>query len=171
MEITEGTRTSLQISIEEKQVLEENERMASIGGEGQAELSPVDLQGGVYPRSYFDVKKYPSHWKLVGTLCNFTDDHFQADDPEEAEDSWIGLTGENFKVRGPNYLKDKKKIMSGECIFKCLCCELVNSKTKMNNFSARPASLVQKLRAQGYKGFIYVYNIMVGDTSCAPMDR
>lgn len=76
MEITEGTRTSLQISIEEKQVLDENERMTSAGGEGQAELSPVDLQGGVYPRSYFDVKKYPTHWKLVGTIFNFIDDHF-----------------------------------------------------------------------------------------------
>lgn len=51
--------------------------------------------------------------------------------------------------------------MSEECVFKCLCCELVNSKVKMGNFSARPVSLVQKLRAQGYKGFIYVYNIMV----------
>ena len=69
----------------------------------------------------------------------------------EGEDCWIGLTGENFKIRGPNYLKDRKKIMSEECVFKCLCCELVNSKTKMNHFSQRPVSLVQKLRAQGYK--------------------
>ena len=67
----------------------------------------------------------------------------------EGEDCWIGLTGENFKIRGPNYLKDRKKIMSEECVFKCLCCELVNSKTKMNHFSQRPVSLVQKLRAQG----------------------
>ena len=52
--------------------------------------------------------------------------------------------------------------MSGECIFKLLCCELVNSKNKMNNFSSRPESLVQKLRMEGYKGFIYTYNIMVG---------
>lgn len=79
----------------------------------------------------------------------------------KGEDCWIGLTGENFKIRGPNYLKDRKKIMSEECVFKCLCCELVNSKTKMDHFSQRPVSLVQKLRAQGYKGFIYVYNIMV----------
>ena len=47
------------------------------------------------------------------------------------KDCWIGLTGENFKIRGPNYLKDRKKIMSEECVFKCLCCELVNSKVKM----------------------------------------
>lgn len=57
--------------------------------------------------------------------------------------------------------------MSEECVFKCLCCELVNSKIKMGNFSARPVSLVQKLRAQGYKGFIYVYNIMVVCVCCS----
>ena len=51
--------------------------------------------------------------------------------------------------------------MSKECVFKCLCCELINSKTKTENFSARPVSLVQKLRREGYKGLIYVYNIMV----------
>ena len=94
----------------------------------------------------------------------------QADDPFEAEDSWIGLTGENFKIRGPNYLKDKKKIMSEECVFKCLCCELVSSKSKMDNFSARPASLVQKLRSEGYKGQIYVYNIMVCEKSMKEID-
>lgn len=78
-----------------------------------------------------------------------------------AEDSWIGLTGENFKIRGPNYLKDKKKILSEECVFKCLCCELVNSSTRNDNFCARPCSLVQKLRGEGYTGLIYCYNIMV----------
>ena len=51
--------------------------------------------------------------------------------------------------------------MSEECVFKCLCCELVNSQDRTDHFSQRPVSLVQKLRAQGYKGFIYVYNIMV----------
>lgn len=76
-------------------------------------------------------------------------------------DGWIGLTGENFKIRGPNYLKDHKKIMSEECVFKMRCCELVNSKNRTDNFSSRPESLVQKLRAQGYKGEFYVYNIMV----------
>ena len=90
-----------------------------------------------------------------------SNDNNQADDPIAAQDAWIGLTGENFKIRGPNYLKDKKKILSKECVFKCLCCELVNSKTRMDNFSAPPVSLVQKLRSQGYKGLIYVYNIMV----------
>lgn len=78
-----------------------------------------------------------------------------------AEDAWIGLTGENFKIRGPNYLKDKKKIMSEECVFKCLCCELVNSSVRNDNFCSRPVSLVQKLRKEGYTGMIYCYNIMV----------
>ena len=81
-------------------------------------------------------------------------------------DGWIGLTGENFKIRGPNYLKDHKKIMSEECVFKMRCCELVNSKNRTDNFSSRPESLVQKLRAQGYKGEFYVYNIMVSVVKC-----
>lgn len=81
-------------------------------------------------------------------------------------DCWIGLTGENFKIRGVNYLKDHKKIMSERCVFKCLCCELVNSAQRLDHFSQHPKSLVQKLRSQGYKGFIYVYNIMVGVSIC-----
>ena len=37
------------------------------GGEGGEvpEASPIDIQAGVYPRSYFDLDKYPTHWKLV----------------------------------------------------------------------------------------------------------
>ena len=117
-------------------------------GVEQGDITPINGVEGVYPPSFFDLNKFTTHWKL-------------ADDPIAAQDAWIGLTGENFKIRGPNYLKDKTKILSKECVFKCLCCELVNSKTRMDDFSARPASLVQKLRSQGYKGLIYVYNIMV----------
>ena len=69
-------------------------------------------------------------------------------------------------IRGVNYLKDHKKIMSERCVFKCLCCELVNSAQRLEHFSQHPKSLVQKLRSQGYKGFIYVYNIMVGVSIC-----
>ncbi|KAK8826614.1 hypothetical protein WA538_006073 [Blastocystis sp. DL] len=140
--------TPVELTEEEKQILEEKAKVEGREGVEAPEASPIDIQAGVYPRSYFDLEKYPTHWKL-------------SDDPVNGKDCWIGLTGENFKIRGPNYLKDRKKIMSEECVFKCLCCELVNSKVKMGNFSARPVSLVQKLRAQGYKGFIYVYNIMV----------
>lgn len=85
----------------------------------------------------------------------------KADDPIKGQDCWIGLTGENFKIRGPNYLNDRKKIMSERCVFKCLCCELINSANRLEHFSQNSKSLVQKLRREGYKGFIYVYNIMV----------
>ena len=63
-------------------------------------------------------------------------------------------------------MKDHKKIMSERCVFKCLCCELVNSAKRLDHFCQHPKSLVQKLRSQGYKGFIYVYNIMVGVLIC-----
>lgn len=85
----------------------------------------------------------------------------QANDSMRDEDAWIGLTGENFKIRSCSYLKDRKKVFSKECVFKCLCCELINSKEPLCNYSARPKSLVQKLRAEGYDGCVYVYNIMV----------
>ena len=64
-------------------------------------------------------------------------------------------------VRSETYLEDRKKIFSKSCVFRCLCCEIVSSKDRLDNFSARPNSLVYKLREQGYSGFIYVYNIMV----------
>ena len=77
------------------------------------------------------------------------------------EDAWIGLTGENFKIRSCSYLKDRKKVFSKECVFKCLCCELINSKEPLHNYSSRSKSIVQKIRADGYEGSVYVYNIMV----------
>lgn len=51
--------------LEEKQILEEKAKVD--GGEGGEvpEASPIDIQAGVYPRSYFDLDKYPTHWKLV----------------------------------------------------------------------------------------------------------
>ena len=95
----------------------------------------------------------------------------KADDPVKGQDCWIGLTGENFKIRGPNYLNDRKKIMSERCVFRCLCCELINSANRLEHFSQNSKSLVQKLRREGYKGFIYVYNIMVTISSWLWKDR
>ena len=66
MELTEGKHTCNLWLLEDKQILEESKGIISSSGEEQVELSPVDLQGGVYPSSYFDVKKYPTHWNLVG---------------------------------------------------------------------------------------------------------
>lgn len=39
--------------------------MDAENGEEVAELSPVDIQAGVYPKSFFDLEKYPTHWKIV----------------------------------------------------------------------------------------------------------
>lgn len=138
----------MELTAEEKAILDEKAAIDAASGEQQEELTPVDAEGGVYSPAFFDLEKYPTHWKL-------------ADDPVKGQDCWIGLTGENFKIRGPNYLNDRKKIMSERCVFRCLCCELINSANRLEHFSQNSKSLVQKLRREGYKGFIYVYNIMV----------
>lgn len=39
--------------------------MDAASGENSVELSPVDIGSGVYPKSYFDLEKYPTHWKIV----------------------------------------------------------------------------------------------------------
>lgn len=39
--------------------------MDATNGENSTELSPVDIGSGVYPKSYFDLEKYPTHWKIV----------------------------------------------------------------------------------------------------------
>lgn len=37
----------------------------------QEDVTPIDGVEGVYPTSYFDLNKYPSHWKLVGGIVGF----------------------------------------------------------------------------------------------------
>ena len=51
--------------LEEKQILEEKAKVEGREGVEAPEASPIDIQSGVYPRSYFDLEKYPTHWKLV----------------------------------------------------------------------------------------------------------
>lgn len=52
-------------SVEEKQILEKKAEIDATTGETSTELSPVDIGSGVYPKSYFDLEKYPTHWKIV----------------------------------------------------------------------------------------------------------
>lgn len=39
--------------------------MDAAEGVVEGDLSPVDTSNGVYPKSYFDLNKYTTHWKLV----------------------------------------------------------------------------------------------------------
>lgn len=39
--------------------------MDATSGENVTEMSPVDISSGVYPKSYFNLERYPTHWKIV----------------------------------------------------------------------------------------------------------
>ena len=51
--------------VEEQEILEKKEAMDAAAGEQSVELSPIDARDGVYPKSFFDLGKYPTHWALV----------------------------------------------------------------------------------------------------------
>jgi len=51
--------------IEEYQILKKREEIAQEEGETTIEVTPLDVRSGVYPKSYFDLEKYPTHWKIV----------------------------------------------------------------------------------------------------------
>ena len=51
--------------VEEKEILEKKQTLDAAEGVAEAELSPIDISNGVYPKSYFDLNKYTTHWKLV----------------------------------------------------------------------------------------------------------
>ena len=51
--------------VEEKAILDEKAAIDAASGEQQEELTPVDAEGGVYSPAFFDLEKYPTHWKLV----------------------------------------------------------------------------------------------------------
>lgn len=53
--------------VEEKEILEKKQTLDAAEGVAEAELSPIDISNGVYPKSYFDLNKYTTHWKLVGS--------------------------------------------------------------------------------------------------------
>ena len=51
--------------VEEKAILEKKQTLDAAEGVVEAELSPIDISNGVYPKSYFNLNKYTTHWKLV----------------------------------------------------------------------------------------------------------
>lgn len=46
-------------------MLRQKEEMDKKEGIVQGEATPINAAEGVYPQSYFDLNKYPTHWKLV----------------------------------------------------------------------------------------------------------
>ena len=54
--------------VEEREILEKKEKLDAAQGVVEGEVSPIDMGSGVYPKSYFDLNKYTTHWKLVGIV-------------------------------------------------------------------------------------------------------
>lgn len=54
--------------VEEREILEKKEKLDAAQGIVEIETSPIDMGSGVYPKSYFDLNKYTTHWKLVGMV-------------------------------------------------------------------------------------------------------
>ena len=66
MELTAGgSHCKWRDSVEEKAILDEKAAIDAASGEQHEELTPVDAEGGVYSPAFFDLTKYPTHWKLV----------------------------------------------------------------------------------------------------------
>jgi len=59
---------------------------------------------------------------------------------------WSSPPSANFHVRGPNYLKDKKKVPSGDYIFPCRGCDLFLTDNPPENIGRNRAILKGKLR-------------------------
>ncbi|KAL7534781.1 hypothetical protein ACHAXR_010189 [Thalassiosira sp. AJA248-18] len=59
---------------------------------------------------------------------------------------WSSPASTNFHVRGPNYLKDKKKVPSGDYLFPCRGCDLFLTDNAPVNLGRNPSILEGKLR-------------------------
>lgn len=86
--------------------------------------------------------------------------------PERAgQHSWFLLNGNTFDVRGPNYLKDKKKVPSAASLFDLMHVDLLCSNDRMGHIVARQDSWLRKARAAGDKRF---YLVVVWVTPALP---
>lgn len=59
---------------------------------------------------------------------------------------WSNPTAKDFRVRGPNYLKDKKKVSSGEFLFPCRGCDIFLTDNAPLNIGRNASILGGKLR-------------------------
>merc|ERR1719253_1764444 len=59
---------------------------------------------------------------------------------------WSSPPSTNFQVRGPNYLKDKKKVPSDDYLFPCRGCDLFLTDNPPTNVGRNPSILEGRLR-------------------------
>jgi hypothetical protein len=94
---------------------------------------------------------------------------FQLHPPPLRLEAWSEPAAENFSIRGPNYLKDKKKIASEQSAFRLLTVDLINCQTPLyDGICAHPTQRIQQaLRREEETGirelpeFVFCVNLCV----------
>ena len=74
---------------------------------------------------------------------------------------WSEPEATTFKVRGPSYLKDKKKVPSEPGVFKLLAIDIMETPDNIQHVASQPSSRVAKMKARGDSRFIFVFNFMI----------
>ncbi len=69
--------------------------------------------------------------------------------------------GDTFMLRGPTYLKNKKKQASDPCLFKFLCIDMYHVPEATHNLCSHPNNRVYKALQRGDDTWIFCLNIMV----------
>jgi hypothetical protein len=67
-----------------------------------------------------------------------------------------------FKIRGPTYIKDKKKIAAGNAAFKLMSVDLLEFNEPTEHIASRPDNIVQTVCSDGESSpFFFIVNIMI----------
>lgn len=86
-------------------------------------------------------------------------------DPDNCPNGWASPPGDNFMVRGPEYLMTKVKIPAGEYLLKPLGFDWIKSSTKVGEVLKNPNSRVRKVIDNefptGDKPFVWAFNLQV----------
>jgi hypothetical protein len=98
---------------------------------------------------------------------------YQLHPPPLRMEAWSEPAAENFSIRGPNYLKDKKKIASERSAFRLLTVDLINcEKPLYGGICAHPTERIQlALRREEKTGikelpaFVFCINLLVPGTT------
>ena len=65
-ELTEGSiLDEVDSLIEERELLKQKQDIEKKEGVIREDNTVINVADGIYPRSFFDLKKYPTQWKLV----------------------------------------------------------------------------------------------------------
>ncbi|XP_074564354.1 protein ENHANCED DISEASE RESISTANCE 2-like isoform X1 [Curcuma longa] len=86
-------------------------------------------------------------------------------EPENCLNGWATPTGDNFMVRGPNYLSDKIKINGGKYLLEPLGFDWIKGPTKIGEILRNPNHHVRRAIddevASGNKPYVWAFNLQL----------